>query len=90
MESRVLPQTATGWARRVSATGFVDDGEALVKQLGGLVVYQESGEIFTHEKIAVRVSGEEHSFDSKYAMVQWIIKDLVPKVLSSPGKAVSK
>ena len=90
LENPVLPQTASGWARRVTATGYVDDGEALVKQLGGSIVYQEFGEIFTHEKITVRISGEEHSFESKYNMVQWIIKDLVPKVLSGQAKPLSK
>jgi hypothetical protein len=85
-QSQTPPQTAAGWARRVAATGYVDDGETLIKQLGGSVFYQELGEIFTDEKITVRVFDEEHSFESKYDMVQWIIKDLVPKVLANtPG-----
>jgi hypothetical protein len=89
MESPVLPQTAHDWAQRVSVTGYVEDGEALIKQLGGSVVYQELGEIFTREKITVHVSGQEHSFESKYDMVQWIIKDLVPTVPSGPAKPLS-
>jgi hypothetical protein len=83
--SSVLPQTAPDWARRVTATGYVDDGEALIKQLGGTVVYQESGEIFTRTEITVRVFGVEHSFESQYDMVQWIIKDVVARVMSGPA-----
>jgi hypothetical protein len=80
LDSQVPPQSVADWARRVAATGYVDDAEAFIKQLGGSVAYQELGEIFTHEKITVDVLGEEHSFESKYDMVQWVIKELVPKV----------
>jgi hypothetical protein len=89
-QAQAYPQTVADWARRVVATGYVDDGETLIKQLGGSVVYQDFGEIFTHEKITVRLPGEEHSFESKYDMVQWIVKDLVPKVLASSAKPSSK
>lgn len=86
IKSSVLPQTASGWARRVAATGYVEDGEALIKQLGGSVVYQESGEILTHEKIMVRVFDEERQFENMHDMVQWIIKDVVPRVTSGSPK----
>jgi hypothetical protein len=85
VESPAVPQTAPDWARRVTATGYVDDGEALIKQLGGTVAYQVSGEVFTSTKITVRVFGVEHSFESQYDMVQWIIKDVVPRVMSGPA-----
>ena len=80
LNSQVPPQSVADWARRVAATAYVDDGEALINQLGGPVDYRELGKIFTHEKITVQVLGEEHSFESKYEMVQWVIKVLVPEV----------
>lgn len=86
----ILSQTASDLARKVAETQYIDDGEALIKHLGGSVVYQESGEVFTQEKITVRVFGEEHSFESKYDMVQWIIKDVVPKVAPGAAQALSK
>jgi hypothetical protein len=81
--SAVLPKTASDLARRVTATRYVEDGEALIRQLGGTVIYQETGEIFTSTKITVRVFGEEHAFESRYDMVQWIIKVVVPRAMSA-------
>jgi hypothetical protein len=75
----------------VVATGFIEDGEALIKQLGGTIVYPESGAFSTpEEKIIVCVFGQEHSFERQYDMVQWIIKEVVPKVMSHQAKPLSE
>jgi hypothetical protein len=71
----------------VAATEYVEDGEALIKQLGATVVYQEPGLFSTgEEKIIVPIFGQEHSFESAYDMVQWIIREVVPKVMSHQAK----
>jgi len=92
-ESRTAKEIAedADCARRVAATEYVEDGEALVKQLGGTVVYQEPGLFSTREeKIIVRIFGQEHSFESAYDMVQWIIREVVPKVMSRQAKPLSE
>jgi heat shock protein HtpX len=77
-------------ARTVAATQYVADGEALIKQLGGTVVYQNFGVFSTREeKIIVRIFGQEHSFETPYDMAQWIIKEVVPKVMSRQSKLLS-
>jgi hypothetical protein len=85
--SNVQPQTASDWARRVAVTGYVDDGEALIKQLGGTVVYEAIGKVFATTHVAVRVFGEERSFESSHDMVQWIVRDVVPRVISDQANA---
>jgi heat shock protein HtpX len=93
LESRTAQQIAedVDCARRVAAREYVEDGEALIKQLGGAVVYEGFGEFSTREgKIIVRIFGQEHSFESQYDMVQWIVKEVVPKVMSRQAKPLSE
>ncbi len=82
----VQPKTLSDWAARVAATGFIEDGEELVKQLDGTVTYRQNGHESAEAPITVRVLGEERGFENGYAMVQWIIKDLVPKAASTVTK----
>jgi hypothetical protein len=75
------PKTVSDWAYRVMATKFVDDAETLIKELGGSVLYEEQGEISRTTRITVKVLGEERNFGSRYEMVQWIIKEIAPRVV---------
>jgi hypothetical protein len=67
-------------ARKVAATRYIEDGEALVKELGGTLSYEETGRIFKTRRITVKVLGDERQFASSgsgrtpdYEMVQWVI-----------------
>ena len=68
------PQTAADWAARVAITGFIEDAEGLIRQLGGAV---ERGK---GTRMSVRVSGEDHTFANGFELVQWTLRELVPKI----------
>jgi hypothetical protein len=68
------PKTVSDWAVRVAATGYIEDAEELIKQLGGAVEWG------TGTRVSVNVSGELRSFANGYEFVQWTTRELVPKI----------
>jgi hypothetical protein len=74
LQQAANPKTPADWAARVAITGFIEDAEQLIRQLGGAV---EKGK---GTRVSVRVSGEERTFANGFEMVQWTLRELVPKV----------
>jgi hypothetical protein len=68
------PKTPADWAARVAITGFIEDAEELIRQLGGAV---ERGK---GTRVSVRLSGEARAFANGYELVQWTLRELVPRV----------
>jgi uncharacterized membrane protein YhaH (DUF805 family) len=81
-------KTALDCARRLLETKFVDDAKALIEALEGTISYIEKGVIFSKLGILVHVFGERRLFNSEYEMVQWIAKEVAPKVVE--GRATGK
>ena len=75
------PKTPSDWAARVATTRFMDDGEELIKRLGGSVDWESK-----KAAVVVRVLGQERTFDSGMDMVAWIVRDLAPKVEAEAAK----
>jgi curved DNA-binding protein CbpA len=72
-------------AKTLLRTKYVSDAIALVEKLGGTVRSKKAGlvPLFGNYELVVSVLGEDHTFGSEWAVAQWVIKTIVPKVLSS-------
>jgi hypothetical protein len=77
------PQSAADWARRVAATEYIDDAEALIAQLGGSVGRETTGT----RRVTVKLFDGERSFEREQDMVQWVIRDVAPRTLSGHSDA---
>jgi hypothetical protein len=88
VQSSIAPRSALDFARRVSATRFVDDAETLIKLLGGTVARPEGG-FLAKTTVTLRLAGETKSFARDTDMVQWIIDDLAPRLESGAVTAAT-
>jgi hypothetical protein len=60
---------------------YVKDARELIAELGGTVTYEKRS-IFKWGMIVVTVAGVRRTFDDEHDMARWVIKSVVPEVLS--------
>lgn len=77
------PETSTRSVRELAQTllmtQFVADAQNLIDKLGGTIKYVPVG-FFGRSEMLLSVLNISRTFKTEYDMVQWIIKNVVPKI----------